>query len=153
VNFASIPISYLTFSIKDITTGVNDTVSFSFYVNNILANKFKMYGGMTFLSDVLGRGSANDEQSELREAPLFRFFENGTAKLICDCSLYQIPVSAFSPMNAYDANIIHCLKAMSDHINDLSAHQVYSTFNHQKNHNYPTHNGCILLCNGVQVNL
>lgn len=160
VEFPSISNSPIEFAISDISTGVNDTIFFNFKVNGDVANSFMMFGGYGFLESLIEDRESGDTDpaSGSRSVPYINFFPDGIVKLIGDCSFYNVNLPTQTGDNiisvGYDYTDFRCAKAMSVHLNDLSAHPNGNhNYNHVKKHNPPTHIGCGLTCNGSPVTL
>lgn len=150
ITYNELSVPNLKFYITDLTIIDDTTVTFVYRMGDQVLHEFTMTADNDVMEDII---DDYNEDPELiydmlpPSGPHFRVFPDGTAKVLFDLSVEAINAGNVNPL--YDDVAFLCHLAMNQHI---SGDHGNSPVNHIKNHMFPSHNGCTLMCNGVSVN-
>lgn len=143
-------VNNLEFFITDLAVVDDTTVTFTYRMGENILVEFTMNACNAALEDIIDDFDEEPAPADSKLSPTgphFRVFPDGTAKVILDLSTDAINAASVNPL--YDDAAYCCYRAMNQHINgDHGGSPVI----HTKNHLFPSHIGCVLLCNGTPVN-
>lgn len=149
--YNELAVANLKFFITDLTIVDDTTVTFIYSMKDQELLRLKMNASNDVMVNIIDNfNEAPGTIIDNMVAPSgshFRILPDGTAKVLLDLSIEAINASNVNPL--YDNVAYNCFLAMAQHVN---SNHGGSPVTHTKNHMFPSHNGCTLLCNGVSVN-